>query len=409
MIKSHPGIVKNTKLLESVQPVKKLKTLQAQVENWRKNAFDILFLQTMELIPLTIHFKFSAFIEGLQPASAYDFIIGINCLNNVLSNYRLSRESLNYPIIMQWKSDPEYPEVWGIKDYLDYTILPYVLKDKLPQNPFLTPSFLSALTYETREGGHRKQVAMDAISHTLRAIPKLYDELQDIEGKSFSVNTLLTKIHQDTFRSKVSKRFIANYFQLGLPIYSGIGFSILPTEDVDTFCQQGARRKISFRSFTIDLRVAIHFSGRVKLNDSGKIEPDPSNKVIFISFLKGEDKIPFVSDKDRTWEAEILISIADYEYQHHFTILHKDVTYKFIIVKIRKLSDKSHLEKLLAIDETELVEDILEIPMPTGESGEVPRLGDVVTQEYGGKKRKTYKRKNKRTRNRKRRTKKNKK
>ena len=64
---------------------------------------------------------------------------------------------------------------------------------------------------------------------------------------------------------------------------------------------------------------------------------------------------------------------------------------------------------MLAIDETELVEDILEIPMPTGESGEVPRLGDVVTQEYGGKKRKTYKRKNKRTRNRKRRTKKNKK
>ena len=414
-VKAHRDNVKKPQNREPktllLQPVLLEEPKIQEVENWRKNAFNILFLQTMKILGKT-HYKFSDFIDKLKPASGYDFVIGINCLNNVLSNYKLSGLS-GYPKIIQWKSEPEYPDVFSIQDYLDYTLLPFVLQHKLSQKPFLTPSFLSALTYETRTGGHRKQVAMDAIRHTLDAIPELYRELKKLELETYSVNKLLIEIHQDTFSSKVSKRFIDTYFELGLPIYSGIGFSILSTEDVITFCQQGATRKISFRSFTIDLRVAIHFSGRVKLNDSGKIEPDSDNKVIFISFLEGEDKIPFVSDKDKTWEAEILISIADYEYQDHFTILHNRVTYKFIVVKIIRSENIDGLITDLATQTTELVEDILRIPIPIGESGEVAPLGVAVTQNYddsdGGKKRKTYKRKNKRTRNRKRRTKKNKK
>jgi len=302
------------------------------------------------------------------PREDCDFIFGICGLIEILSdNLSLLLQNRDfaedYEIIGQWKTNPEYPETWELK-MLDYSTLPLILK----KSTFITKEFLENLIQYTRKNDTRRKVCESAIASSIQGIPELYDALEKMRNDSYTARNLLNMIRgnetEHVFKSArnqliprlpylneklpgftiFSDNFLNRYLKFGIPIYSGIGFNILSNTEMTEFCNQGQEIELSFRSFTIDLRVAIHFSGRIQDTEDGSLVHDPYNKVIFMTFLNDDDTIPFVSNKFNTWESEVLINIATYKYITHHIIIINGIRYTIILVKITVESTRPTFE-----------------------------------------------------------------
>jgi len=247
----------------------------------------------------------------------------------VFSNPLTSSE---YMYIKEYTYNPEYPETFGT---IDYSLIPFFTANKR----FITKNLLLTLLGFTRSNLVRRKTLENAIKGTIEGIPELNKNIYKL-CNSYHHNS-------ETFESlRVANRLEEPFFKFGVPIFSGIGFSVLTNEDVKNFLvPNGPEFVLSFRSFTLDIRVAIHFSGRI-ITDSeghnvvdcqGKNVFDPNNKVILMTFL--DDVIPFISIEG-TWEAEVLLPISTYKCIDVVDYIIEGVNYKIVWCKVTFDFDK---------------------------------------------------------------------
>lgn len=125
-------------------------------------------------------------------------------------------------------------------------------------------------------------------------------EIKDMKDESFN------KLTQDLYGTD-------DYIYL----FSGVRDTVFPNNELMDFINVRRRKSFPLRSWTIDMKVAIHFSAS---SDSEERNiPELSDKPFRLIFITKVSKLCYVSPP-HSWEAEVLIPSSNYSYAGHFEV-----------------------------------------------------------------------------------------
>lgn len=228
--------------------------------------------------------------------------------------------SENYKIIYEYRQNPEYPDTYEINSF-DYTLTIFEKKMYIPK------TLIDHLNTITRKEGERYNTLLKAYNHTISSIPDLFKNINDFNHENGgNINRILSG------------------FGNNILLYSGVSPNVITNEMIITLID-GMPLFIALKSFTLDLRVAIHFSYDrmfdsantylMRLYDKYNIPKTNITKlkIIFIEKYNGNSGFAYVSPSS-SWEAEVLKGPSNYRYVEHF---HKDrgeYIILFIIIEI---------------------------------------------------------------------------
>jgi hypothetical protein len=213
----------------------------------------------------------------------------------------LSQCKVNNELITSWKAGPEWPESF------EYPIVYYLVNLLCYQNTSFIPEDLynwlnestRNYTYKDIEINLRKINLAIAYYNTNKTVNQLNTV---IKKNDKPLNTCIT---YPVFKTKLEELYESPDHII---IFSGITDVVCSNEKIEQFIQQGSEPiYFPLRSWTVDLRVAVHFSPtRAELDN------------VKVIFMMSTDKLCYTSDSDNTWEAEALKPSGIYIYRNHF-------------------------------------------------------------------------------------------
>jgi len=274
--------------------------------------------------------KLSNLILGRCSSNPLDKLIElIRELEQIPDNPSFEEEA-NYKIIYEYRQNPEYPDTFDINSF-DYTLTIFEKKMYIPK---LLIDYLNTIT---RKDDERYKTLLKAYNHTINSIQDLFENINkfnDINGGN--INRILSE------------------FDNNILLYSGVSPNVISNEMITTLKHRPLF--IALKSFTLDLRVAIHFSydrmfdiantDLMELYDQYNIPiPIPTTnipklKIIFIEKYNGNSGFAYISPSS-SWEAEVLKGPSNYRYVEHF---HKDRgTYIILFIIVEIIPDRVYV------------------------------------------------------------------
>lgn len=213
---------------------------------------------------------------------------------------------VSHELIEEWKSSPEWSESYDNKDKIIYYLVNKILR--LDSKKPIPNEFLDFI--KENDISDQSEITLDVYYRTAQNIYLLSNFLYNKQNEP---ENLIEKIYHMAESSEFKKSFKNLYRQTtSIYLFSGIDVNIINDEQLSKFIDKknpiySDGFDMALRSWTLDVRVAIHFSPRIR-NIEGK--------ECHLIFMTKRDKICYVSQNG--WESEVTIPSAKYKYIMHF-------------------------------------------------------------------------------------------
>ena len=263
---------------------------------------------SMDMTPIISGEWFNMFVEQNYGQAYIDSISGKPYMNSKSAPEKLeplitflSDCRINDPLTESWKAGPEWPESF------DYPIVYSLVNLLCYQNKsFIPPDLYSWLKESTRDYIYnevpinlREINLAIAYYNTNKTINKLNTVIKRNDKPLNNCNTYpdFTEILTNLYESPDH-----------IIIFSGMSDVVCDNDKIEQFINQNSVPiYFPLRSWTVDLRVAVHFSTtRAELDN------------VKVIFMASTDRLCYISDSNNTWEAEALKPAGKYIYKNHF-------------------------------------------------------------------------------------------
>lgn len=273
--------------------------------------------------------------------------------------------------IYSWRQNEEWPES------LEYSILSSIVHLLLnPDKEYVPEGIKEFVGEQVFEGeDSRRKLLFNAYFKTYMNIENLNESIirHQIElPKEVEIKSLLMDLYGER-----------NYIYL----FSGFDESEISNETLVNLIEQGGNMDFPLRPWTLDLRVAMHFTSFD--DDDSRITDKLCDRMPFrLIFITKQDKICYISGPG-SWEAEVLTPHGRYSYHSHFEIdipfYGNDLTpKKFLFVVIDRIEPIAHekmnyesFEKYIDNLYTKFINDI----RPSGDGNSVSELDEDFEAE----------------------------
>lgn len=206
-------------------------------------------------------------------------------------------------LITDWRSVEEWPE--SQEYYIVYSIVNLLFNGV---DSFMPEGIIEYIKEQVfSKPGTKKQLLYNMYWRTWKSLKLLNNairdgrrEIKDMKNESFN------KLTKDLYGTD-------DYIYL----FSGVRDTVFPNNELMDFINDRRRKSFPLRSWTLDLRVAIHFSA--SSDSEARNVSELSDKPFRLIFITKVSKLCYVSPP-HSWEAEVLIPSSNYSYAGHFEV-----------------------------------------------------------------------------------------
>jgi len=216
---------------------------------------------------------------------------------------RLHENIVINKLITDWRSVEEWPE--SQEYYIVYSIVNLLFNGV---DSFMPDGIIEYIMEQVfSKPGTKRKLLHNMYWRTWNSLKLLNNairdgrrEIKDMKNESFN------KLTKDLYGTD-------DYIYL----FSGVRDTVFPNNELMDFINVHRRKSFPLRSWTLDLRVAMHFaaSSDSETRDVAYISDKPF-RLIFITKVS---KLCYVSPP-HSWEAEVLIPSSNYSYAGHFEV-----------------------------------------------------------------------------------------
>jgi hypothetical protein len=206
-------------------------------------------------------------------------------------------------LITDWRSVEEWPE--SQEYYIVYSIVNLLFNGV---DSFMPEGIIEYIMEQvfSKQGTKRKLLhnmywrTWNSLKLLNNAIRDGRKEIKDMQNESF--NTLTKDLYGTD-----------DYIYL----FSGVRDTVFPNNELMNFINIRRRKSFPLRSWTVDMRVAMHFAASSDSETRDVV--DISDKPFRLIFITKVSKLCYVSPP-HSWEAEVLIPSSNYSYAGHFEV-----------------------------------------------------------------------------------------
>ena len=218
-------------------------------------------------------------------------------ITTILSNIVVNKLVTDWRSVEEWPESQEYYIVYSIVNLLFNGVdsfMPEGIIEYIKEQVFSKPGTKRKLLYNMY---WRTWYSLKLLNNAIRDGRR---EIKDMKNESFN------KLTNDLYGTD-------DYIYL----FSGVRDTVFPNNELMDFINVRRRKSFPLRSWTVDMRVAIHFSA--SSDSEARNIPKLSNKPFRLIFITKVSKLCYVSPP-HSWEAEVLIPSSNYSYAGHFEV-----------------------------------------------------------------------------------------
>ena len=212
-------------------------------------------------------------------------------------------------LITDWRSVEEWPE--SQEYYIVYSIVNLLFNGV---DSFMPEGIIEYIMEQVfSKPGTKRKLLHNMYWRTWNSLKLLNNairdgrrEIKDMKNKSSMKKELFNKLTKDLYGTD-------DYIYL----FSGVRETVFPNNELNDFINVRRRKSFPLRSWTLDMRVAIHFSA--SSDSEARNIPKLSDKPFRLIFITKVSKLCYVSPP-HSWEAEVLIPSSNYSYAGHFEV-----------------------------------------------------------------------------------------
>ena len=222
-------------------------------------------------------------------------------------------------LIDSWKMSVEFPE--SEEQLIIYYLVDIILK--LNTNIKLRDEFTEYLK-DLDDSEQFERFASILTNTTINSL-KLNKLLKYEQSQpKYQLSNIISSPEQGLSEFKTA--FNTLYGSLSnIYLFSGIRLSLIDNNTLSRFINISKIQYFSIRAWSIDLRVAMHFSSDVRTHENIL-----DNTPFHLIFITKRDKICFVSKTG--WESEVVIPSGKYNYKSHFDMIIDGKRFLFVVI-----------------------------------------------------------------------------